>query len=51
MQVFCNNFYSYRDLQHGPVDLGSSDVSLLPELQSLIAGVPRFHTRTSIGGG
>lgn len=38
----------YLDLQHGPVDLGGRDVSLLPVLQGLIAGVPGLcaHTPT-----
>lgn len=36
----------YIDLQHGPVDLGGRDVSLLPVLQGLIAGVDGLHTRT-----
>lgn len=38
----------YLDLQHSPVDLRGCDVSLLPEPQSLIAGVPGLHTRTSM---
>lgn len=40
------SWVNYRDLQHGPVDLRGRDVSLLPELQGLIAGIPRLHTST-----
>lgn len=36
----------YLDLQHCPVNLGGCDVSLLPEMQSLIAGIPGLHTDT-----
>lgn len=38
----------YLDFQHGPVDLGGRDVSLLPEAQGLITGVPGLHTSTSV---
>lgn len=38
----------YRDLKRGPVDLRGSDVSILPEVQRFVAGVPGLHTSTSM---
>lgn len=40
---------AYRDLQRSPVNLGRRHVSVFPELNSLIAGVPGFHTCTPGG--
>lgn len=37
---------AYRDLQRSPVNLGGCHVSVFPELNSLIAGVPGLHTCT-----